>query len=234
MQSHIPNEECKRASIISTKFFELIPKESPRAPRYMLSSAAVLLTHEHHSSIHRLVARMNFASATTLLRPMLDAVTTAIWAVYVPQPSVVVDILHGRASLPRPSAMISAIERRAELKGETGLRELMADKGRMFHKLTHGDMEQLWRRYNASGTTYRLEENRLTVELSSLLLLWGGTVLLVYEDSAPLQQFLERESNYVVKQLREFTGEDLFDWSGWRPMPKPLIATGPDIVQTRG
>ncbi|MGN6511967.1 MAG: DUF6988 family protein [Lysobacteraceae bacterium] len=137
---HAPLERCRQSKALAANLASLLPPQAPPLQRTALVSAAVGLGFEHHHAIAHLIESSHFASAAALVRPLLETVTTAVWMLYVADHALIVEVLLQDRPLPKPQTMLSAIEKRPELKGHLGLKELMDGPGRYFHGLTHGDM----------------------------------------------------------------------------------------------
>lgn len=121
--------------------------------------------------------------------------------------------------------MLSAIDRRPELKDKVGLKALMDTHGKFFHALTHGEMPQLRRRYGTTGSSFSEEENKMILGVADLFALLGASVL-VKATQQSLEQFLGSRTDDLVAELRAATGEAIPQWKGWKPLPEPTVFPG--------
>jgi hypothetical protein len=122
--------------------------------------------------------------------------------------------------------MISQLDKVEELKGMLELKLFMDGPGKILHKFTHGDMEQLRRRFSESETTFTHDENVGTLMFSDLFLLLGGTLYSVTAPWTKIAEIVEIGSNAVVEEIRERTEQPLPEWEGWKELPFPAISLG--------
>jgi hypothetical protein len=195
-------------------------------PRFALATAAFLLAHEHHSAISKLLETQHFAAARALIRPLVEAVLTTAWVIYVAPSECIEDLHFARRALPKPTVMISQLDNVQELKGKLELKLFMDGQGKILHKYTHGDMEQLGRRFSVLGTTFTLDENIGALMISDLFLLLGATLYSVTAPWTKIANRAETESNAVVDEIRERTNQPLAEWVGWKELPFPAIPLG--------
>lgn len=225
MPSQVPVARCAQSKRMHAELWPLIACQAPALPRYALVASTVSLAHEHHSSTTRLVELTNFASAAALIRPLIEAAITGAWALYCAPVEMVEGLLSNTHKMPKPNSMLTAMERRPELKDRLGLKELMDGKGKLFHRFTHGDMDQLRRRFNVDGYTFSERENVGTLYISDLMLLLAATTFAVATREQNLESFLEHHANLIVRELRD-GGAEVPEWKGWRALPDPAIPLG--------
>ncbi len=225
MPTQIPVARCLQSQRMHAAMWPLVACQAPALPRYALVASTVALAHEHHSSIIKLVEAGNFGSAAALIRPLIETAITGAWALYCAPAEVIEGLFWNKQKMPKPNSMLTAIERRPELKEKLGLKKLMEGKGTLFHRFTHGDMDQLRRRFNAHGYTFSEQENLGTLYISDLMLLLSATIFSVTTRERSLELFLEHHANSIVFELRD-GGAELPEWEGWQPLPDPLIPLG--------
>jgi hypothetical protein len=222
----IPVEVCARSKRLSIALFQRMQGDAPALPRHAVTTAALLLAHEHHSAIVQLVATRHFASATTLIRPMIEAVSAAAWALYVAPVHKVEEAFIGEGSLPKPSAMHSQLHRMKGIGEKVSLKPLMDGAGRVFHQFTHGDVMQLKRRFSDEGTTYSLTENAITILLADLMLMYGASILLVTKPTNELADFVRNNADSTVDEFKKLLPGQGIEWKGWEPLPEPTVDLG--------
>lgn len=182
--------------------------------RRLISNSAVSLAHELHASVIQLVAIYNFASATTLLRPLMEAAITAGWATYVCSEDRGRSITRFDEKLPPPKRMIAALQK-TNLRS-FGLYDALEGDARVLHDMTHGGIEQLRRRHAVEGGTYSLSENYLTVGIADLFLLLAFSIHSAWQNNGDLDRLLRLATNATIRDLADrypsSAGEPTFEW----------------------
>lgn len=204
-----------------------LPQQAPTLPRHMLASASLSLAHEHHSSIATLVLSRHFASASALLRPLLEAIVASGWSIYSAKPDHVVDILFGRSDFPEIRSMMTRLDRVPELRGVLDLAEI--DRHiKWFHGFTHGGMQQLGRRYSGDihTSTFDTREIEGILFLSDWLWCYGLTTSLLITQSKTLPERLVNRTTALISEIRPHLPDLANQWPGWRPLPEASIDPG--------
>lgn len=130
----------------------LMPHGEAPSLRAVYARWAIDLALEHHSGIIRLVQVGEYGAAAALLRPLLEANTTAFWLMYVADCGHIRSLATSIA--PERSADVPQLDKAAATLGsifppiETIVDGLKNNgPAAWLHKFTHGGMPQLLRRH---------------------------------------------------------------------------------------
>jgi hypothetical protein len=220
-----PVERCTQSKRMCAELWPLIACQAPQLPRFALVASTAALAHEHHSSITKLIEIGNYGSAAALIRPLVETAVTGAWALYCAPTEVIEGLFRNTHKMPKPNSMLSAIAKRPELKDKLGLKELMDGQGAALHRYTHGDMDQLRRRFSTHGYTFSKRENTGSLYIADLMLLLATTIFSVTTRERNLEKFLKHHADAVIEELRN-DGLDVSAWKGWQPLPDPAIPLG--------
>jgi hypothetical protein len=108
------------------------------------------LVVEHHGAILTLLKTGRFnGSAFALVRPLVDAVYRAFWVHFCAKPEHIAAIRNGDSPYPGLPNMADEVEKKMDYTG--GLFTALTPHIKSLHGYTHGGLEQLGRRFDASG-----------------------------------------------------------------------------------
>lgn len=152
-------DRCRQSRALIRNMEQVIPPFPSCCRRHDFAVCAVDLATEHHRSIVTLIEAQQFGSAAALLRPLLEASTSAFWLLYsaseehvlaLPKDSTVETSDH---DIPTLSKMAEALL--PDFPAIKALADALSPKGnrsaRWLHKYTHGGTPQLTRRDKAGG-----------------------------------------------------------------------------------
>lgn len=129
----------------------LLPKTAPPSLRAQFARCAISLGLEHHAAIFRLIQVDSYGSAAALLRPLLEANTSAFWLMYIADCPYIRSLPTtknaGRAAdIPQLDKMAPPLAR--IFPPIQTLVDGLRNNGpaSWLHKYTHGGMPQLLRR----------------------------------------------------------------------------------------
>lgn len=186
------------------------------------------LALEHHSAIVRTVQAKEFGSAGALLRPLLEASTTAYWFVYAAhceevnrlQTAPVDSPLH---DIPGLGAMLTALTPVFPpiVRISEGLKA--GGTAKWLHKYTHGGTPQLIRR---ASTRWSCNDVLLTLLRADMFVTLAGMLETVLDPNPPLAEFAfgYRDELYVELQTR--FGAEPIEFQAHRLPEAPLLADG--------
>jgi hypothetical protein len=161
------------------------------------------LVVEHHGAILTLLKTGRFdGSAFALVRPLIDAVFRAFWVHFCAKPEHLTAIREGESPYPGLPNMADEVEKHMNYTG--GLFTALKPHIKALHGYTHGGLEQLGRRFNASGNVQpnyaageKLEAvNSTTAYLVMLAVAWCQIV-----DGGPPEK--EKHSASIMEQYNE-------------------------------
>lgn len=227
-----PDEQLEASADLNVKLWEM-SRSGEFTARRVVSDCAMSLAHEHHASICTLVKNFNFASATALLRPMMESVVTAAWATYCASQGKLMSLLELQGDLPGVTRMMLEVDRTHP--DVFALSKMLEGDGRIFHAFTHGGVEQLRRRMHDSGTPYSRDENCLTLGLADHFLLLAMSVHGAWFSDPDLDRILRFETDKLIPDLvnRFAAGKTVPAWAGWHRLPPPN-QEGADVVLQPG
>jgi hypothetical protein len=119
----------------------------------LLVAPLLSLILEHQAAILYLLRSGRFdGSALALVRPLIDGCYRAHWIYACAKPDIVVRIKNGEEVYPGLINMATEVEKRLDAGG---VFTSVAPYIQALHGYTHGGLEQLGRRFNATGDTIR-------------------------------------------------------------------------------
>ena len=184
-------ERCRRSRELNEQLTLLIGRRPANSLRVDFARCAQDLALEHHSAIARTVDAGEFGAAGALLRPLLEASTTAYWFVYAANcveicrlPTTTVDT--PAVDIPGLSVMLSALT--PIFPPITRISEGLKTGGaaKWLHKYTHGGTPQLTRR-SAEGWT--VDEAMRTLVRADMFVTLSGLLETVLDPSPELASY---------------------------------------------
>jgi len=170
----------------------------------ILVAAIFSLTLEHHGAILHLLKAGRFdGSALALVRPLIDGAYRAHWIYSCAKPDIVARIKNGENVYPGLINMATEIEKKIDADG---MFASIAPYISALHGYTHGGLEQLGRRFDASGTAVKpnyddgekLEAVKATTaHLTALAIAWCQIVSTEPPDKEPLSKKIS--DHYVAE-----------------------------------
>ena len=170
----------------------------------LLVAAIYSLTSEHHAAILYLLKAARYdGSALALVRPLIDGAYRAHWIYSCAKPDIVARIKNGENVYPGLINMADEIEKKVNADG---LFATIKPYINTLHGYTHGGLEQLGRRFNATGTAVqpnysdgeKLEVVRATTaHLTALAIAWCQIVSTDPPDKEPLSKKIS--DHYVAE-----------------------------------
>jgi len=157
----------------------------------LLVAAIFSLTAEHHGAILYLLKAGRFdGSALALVRPLIDGAYRAHWIYSCAKPDIVARIKNGENVYPGLINMATEIEKKINADG---MFASIAPYINALHGYTHGGLEQLGRRFDATGNVkpnysdrVKLEAvNATTAHLTALAIAWCQLVSTEAPDKEP-------------------------------------------------
>ena len=216
-----PRDRLKVSAELSPALWRHFRQDST-CSRKIISNSAISFAHELHAAILHLIGLYNFAAATVLLRPIMEAATTAGWALYALNEERASSIIRMKSNIPKHSRMLDELEK-SKAKS-FGLKEMMRGDARIFHAMTHGGSEQLRRRHSHPGSTYSLEENYLTLSLADIFLLLAFSIHGATFQDEQLDSLLAMATDKtMLDTTSRFTGNQPVKWPGWSRLPDPEL-----------
>lgn len=161
----------------------------------LLVAAILSLTAEHHGAILYLLKSGRFdGSAFALVRPLVDAAYRAHWLYSCAKPEIIARIKKGEDVYPGLINMATEIEKKVNADG---MFASIAPYINTLHGYTHGGLEQLGRRFDATGLEVRPNYsdgekvevvNATTAHLTALAIAWCQIVSTERPDKEPLSK----------------------------------------------
>lgn len=167
----------------------------------LLVAAIFSLTAEHHGAILYLLKAGRFdGSALALVRPMIDVCYRAHWIYSCAKPDIVARIRNGEDVYPGLINMATEVEKRINADGMFTSIEPYINA---LHGYTHGGLEQLGRRFDATGDVRpnygdgeKLEAVRATTtHLTALAIAWCQLVSTEAPDKEPRSKAISDHYN---------------------------------------
>ncbi len=147
-------DEINRAIGMHNFITATVPdKFSADTDQKLLVSAIFSLTLEHHGAILHLLQAGRFdGSALALVRPLIDGAYRAHWIYSCAKPDIIARIKNGENVYPGLINMAEEIEKKVDADGMfVSIRPYI----NALHGYTHGGLEQLARRFDATGTAIK-------------------------------------------------------------------------------
>jgi hypothetical protein len=214
-----PRDRLKMSAELSAALWTHLRPET-KDSRKIISNSAISFAHELHAAILHLIGLYNFAAATVLVRPLMEAATTAGWAIYAVNEERANSIVQMKSQIPKHSRMLDDLER-SKAKS-FGLKEMMRGDAKVFHSMTHGGSEQLRRRHVHPGPTYNHDENYLTLSLADIFLLLAFSIHAATFHNANFDSLLATATDWTMRDtLSRFSGGKSMEWPGWSRLPDP-------------
>ena len=149
LQDEIRKAEQMHDFISVTAADEFVPDTDQK----LLVAAIYSLTSEHHGAILYLLKTGRFdGSALALVRPLIDGAYRAHWIYSCAKPDIVTRIKSGENVYPGLINMATEIEKKVDADG---MFASIAPYIGALHGYTHGGLEQLGRRFDATGTAVK-------------------------------------------------------------------------------
>ena len=195
-------KELDRAAEMSGFIQNTIPQRFTGDTENVLVGALFSLLMEHHRAIPHLLGIGSFdGSALALVRPVVDAAYRAHWIYACAKPDDLQRISNGDSSVyPRYPQIADAVEAQVDAGG---LFLMIKPYIKALHGYTHGGLEQLARRFSATGNlipNYSDEEkteaiNATTAHLTALAIAWCQ--LVGDQDSAGVSRSAAISNHYT-------------------------------------
>lgn len=215
-------DRCRQSRALICNMEHAIPQSAPCCVRHDFAVCSVDLALEHHRSIVTLIEAREFGSAVALLRPLLEASTSAFWLLYsaseehvlaLPKDSTVETSDH---DIPTLSKMAEALL--PDFPAIKVLGDALSPKGnrsaRWLHKYTHGGTPQLTRRDKTGG--WLEGEIILALIRADMFAVLGASALTIRHPS-------EEFRGYVFDQRDELGAELVSKFGGAIPDQQPRM-----------
>lgn len=198
---------CEVSDRLSLELRQKLSLPAPCCKRHDFASCAVDLALEHHRAIVWLTRSGLLGAAGALLRPLLEATSTAFWLVYCASDDQVerfaVDPANEAPShdIPMWSRVLPAL---VPIFPEVALllQELAGDSptgfAKWLHKYTHGGTPQLVRREIASG--WMEEEVLLCLLRADLFVVMAASVHTLMKGARDLENFVFDERDRLEQE----------------------------------
>lgn len=200
VQDEIHKAELMHEFILATSPDEFIGDTDQK----LLVAAIYSLTFEHHGAILYLLKTGRFdGSALALVRPLIDGAYRAHWIYSCAKPDIVVRIKNGENVYPGLLNMATEIENKIDTGG---IFTSIAPYINALHGYTHGGLEQLSRRFDATRAAVqpnysdgvKLEAVKsTTAHLTALAIAWCQIVSTEPPDKEPLSKKIS--DHYVAE-----------------------------------
>jgi hypothetical protein len=146
-------DEIHKAELMHDFIIATMPDTFVATDQKILVAAIFSLISEHHGAILHLLKAGRFdGSAFALVRPLIDGAYRAHWIYSCAKPDIVTRIKNGENVYPGLINMATAIEKKSNADG---MFASIAPYINALHGYTHGGLEQLGRRFDATGTTIK-------------------------------------------------------------------------------
>ena len=188
-------DEIHKAELMHDFITATIPDAFVGTDQNVLVAAIYSLISEHHGAILYLLKSGRFdGSALALVRPLIEGAYRAHWIYSCAKPDIVVRIKNGENVYPGFINMATEIEKKIDADG---MFASIAPYINALHGYTHGGLEQLGRRFDATGTAVKpnygdgekLEAVRsTTAHLTALAIAWCQIVSTEPPDKEPLSK----------------------------------------------
>lgn len=181
----------------------LLPTGTPQSLRAAFARSAIDLAQEHHSGLIRVVRAGEYGTAAALLRPTLEASTSAFWLIYVAScenirklPTSLVESESTDVPMLRDMA-ISLVPIFPPIQTLVdGLKT--GGQAKWLHKYTHGGTPQLMRR----NSGWSEEEVMLTLIRADMFAILGACLETVIEPNSVLGEYAFGRRDELGKELQ--------------------------------
>jgi len=208
---------CRQSWELNIRVGAELPDAVAYCKRHDLTRLAIDLAIEHHRSLVRLVYAGELGSGAALLRPLLEASTSAFWLLYAASDNQILrlpedpTIEASSDDIPMLGEMAFALQ--PLFPKIAAIAEGLSRKGsgsaRWLHKYTHGGTPQLMRRDRANSWTS--SEALLTLRRSDIFLIVGASVEAALQPDSSFADFIYSQ--------RDRVGEEIMDALGAPPIP---------------
>lgn len=206
-------DRCRQSRALIRNMGQVIPQFAPCCRRHDFAVCAVDLATAHHRSIVTLIEVQEFGSAVALLRPLLEASTSAFWLLYTANEERVLalpkdpTVETSNHDIPTLSKMAEALS--PDFPAIKTLVDALSPKGnrsaRWLHKYTHGGTPQLTRRDKAGG--WLEGEIILALVRADLFAVLGASALTTRHASEELRRYVFDQRDALGAELvRKFGG----------------------------
>jgi hypothetical protein len=189
-------DRCRQSRTLAAQIEQLMPVVTPCCRRHDLAACAMDLALEHHRAIVMLVEAGALGTAAALIRPLLEASTSAFWLVYAASDEEIAalptepTVETSDKDIPMLGSMVISLK--PYFPAIAGLSDALSPRGtrtaRWLHKFTHGGTPQLARRDRASGW---LESDVVLALLrADLFAVLGASVQTVLTANDDLRRFV--------------------------------------------
>lgn len=205
--NEVITDRCKQSRALADQVHRLAPALIPCCRRHDLAMCAIDLAVEHHRAIFTLIETGTFGAAAALIRPLLEASTSAFWLTYAASDSNVLKLLTdpgaetSAVDIPTLSQMATALTRNfpAISALSDGLARNGSGRARWLHKYTHGGTPQLVRRDRANG--WLEGEVVLALLRADLFVVLGASVLTVLRDDDEFRRYIFDQRDVLAAEL---------------------------------
>ena len=180
----------------------LLPRTAPQSLRAAFARSAIDLAQEHHSGLIRVAGAGEYGTAAALLRPTLEASTSAFWLIYIAScedikklptslvENEVVDIPMRRDMALSLVHIFPAIQTLVDGFKKGG-------QAKWLHKYTHGGTPQLMRR----GSGWSEGEVMLILLRADMFAILGACLETVIEPDSVLSEYAFGRRDDLGKEL---------------------------------
>jgi hypothetical protein len=213
---------CKQSLNLLRNTHSLIPASPLKSARHTFARKAIDLSSEYHFAIGLTMSMHSHATATALLRPLLEVGSYGYWFLYFTPSDHLKEIAVpgvGR-DIPILSNVLNDLDKVPSLK-KLKVKNLIESlrNDRIFDKLTHSGKIQLFRRMYPE--TYALGSNLYTMALADRFALLAAAPSALLYPETELSLYFEEKLNQSTEELSKITGEEITDrWPGLPPPPE--------------
>jgi len=220
-------DRCKHSRTLAREIEQLMPTVGPCCRRHDLAACTIDLALEHHRALVALVEARDVGAAAALIRPLLEASTSAFWFVYAASDQQVLALSINPSEetpehdIPTLKPMLDALK--SYFPAISSLAEALASKGSRtalwLHKYTHGGTPQLIHRDRVSG--WREKEVLLALLRADMFTVLGASVATVRANKEDFRRYIFGQRDALAAELTRRFGVTI-------PHGQPQIHPIPD------
>ncbi|KOQ57860.1 DUF6988 family protein [Stenotrophomonas maltophilia] len=229
---------CDMSALLSAGIRQRQPKCAPCCKRHDFAVCAIDLAFEHHGAIVALTRGGQLGASGALMRPLLEASSTAFWLVYcasdtdidrltvdpayeVPEYDIPdwADVLKAlKPIFPEIAHLQEALRKTSELRG----------LARWLHKYTHGGTPQLIRRDLASG--WSEDETLLSLLRADLFLFLAASVQTVMSGDDDVRNYVFDARDRLAQEGEDRFGLPMPEGQPRQHPPSERVCHGPSFI----
>ena len=189
----------------------LLPRGTPQSLRAAFARSAIDLAQEHHSGLIRVTDAGEYGTAAALLRPILEASTSAYWVVYIAGCETIRDLPTSLVENETVDIPMLTEMARSLIPIFPPIQIIVDElkkggRAKWLHKYTHGGTPQLMRR----DSGWNEGDVMLTLLRADLFAILGACLGTVIESNSALSEYAFGRRDELGEEFRvRFNGPQI-------------------------